>query len=371
MNTSHLETSSGTKKKKGESFFTLDRRIWGIICDVGDVNLAATYLTIAQGVCGVHSKWSAKSVWKYAGIGRPRAAKHIDQLVESGFLRLGPNHTALHPQYAVTPYNKLLCRPDATDSTSQQVAADTLWLPSTLIQGLGENESSPLSKLVATQDILPLRILVELYSEQNLVADGGIDRRVLHDEYERQRVGERGKHVVWAFTPTGLRCGEDTDRWKRFHTEKGAPGAFDTLFYLGLLSCIEHLTQSDSMDSEIVHALPRLDRQGPLENETLVACTAFSAAWLLLTPDLRNKVESGPLRNALMVPVKRHLTKVHCFGIFRLVHRPHTKLTAEWALQSQRRAETYVPLYRQLSLEGNRAEERAIREYVQKVVKSA
>jgi hypothetical protein len=172
--------------------------------------------------------------------------------------------------------------------------------------------STPLSELIATQEITPLRVLIDLYADQNLVADGGISRQVVHQGYKKELVGERGAVIVWAFVSDGYMHRGSSERWKNIC--KGGPfwDAISTLTSLGLLACVPHLTQSDSLDSEIVHALPNLYSQGPLESETSVSRAALEAGLWLLTPELRHKKENGPLREALLVPVKRHLPKIHC-----------------------------------------------------------
>jgi hypothetical protein len=374
VDTSQPEASAGvTKKGKGEAYFTIDRRTWQILCGSADVNQAATYLTIAQGLCKYHSKWSAKSVETYAGISRLRAAKYITQLVEKGFLRLGPKHTKAKPQYAVTPYDELVRQPDASAAAPEKESSDTLWLPSTLIQGVTGKIASPLCELVATQDILPLRILIDLYAEQNLVADGGISRHVVYKAYKKEQVGERGEVVIWAFVPEEVIHRGDSKRWRQVYKDhKAFWSSIKTLTALGLLSSVEHLTQSDSPDSEIVHALPCIYyRRASLDLENRISHAAAVAGWSLLTPDRQRKIESGPLADTLLVPVQRHLPKVHCFGIYRLTHRPHTGLTAEWVLQNQKHAETYIPMYERLKVVGDRAAERALDKYIQKLEKYA
>lgn len=351
-----IAKSRRTPRNKGieHAFFTMDRRTWHLVCDLGDVNLAATYMTIAQGVYFQHSKWSAKSVWIYTGISRPRAAEHIEHLVKKGFLRLGPLHTRAKPQYAVTSYEGL-SQPDTGVPYLEKKASDTLWLPTVLVQGLKDKAAPPIRELVATQNICPLRCLTDLYAEQHLAGDGGISRRVVYDRYRKDQIGERGEVVVWSFVRDETRRGTD-ERWMDAYDDDSFFDAIKTLYLLGLLGVVEHLTQSESSNSEITHAIPNHYCEGALPDEARVARAAQAAALSLLTPALQQKVEY----RALLVPVKRHLPKVHCFGIYRLTHRPHTALTEEWALRSREAAETYVPLYEQWKLKGDRAAQNAL-----------
>jgi hypothetical protein len=63
----------------------------------------------------------------------------------------------------------------------------------------GVEGASPLRSLVATQDVYPLCVLIDLHAEQNLVADGEISRRVLFESTSRTEVAKRGDVTLWAF----------------------------------------------------------------------------------------------------------------------------------------------------------------------------
>ena len=63
----------------------------------------------------------------------------------------------------------------------------------------GVEGASPLRSLVATQDVYPLCVLIDLHPEQNLVADGEISQQVLFESTSRTEVASRGNVTVWAF----------------------------------------------------------------------------------------------------------------------------------------------------------------------------
>ena len=54
-----------------------------------------------------------------------------------------------------------------------------------------------------TQDVMTLRLLVELYDARNLREDGGISRKVTYQSYERKLAGQRGPWRVWGFRSSG------------------------------------------------------------------------------------------------------------------------------------------------------------------------
>jgi hypothetical protein len=152
--------------------------------------MAVSYLTIAAGTGRGNrlSSWSAHAVEKYTGLHSGRATSAISGLIEACHIVFAENSTKARPRYELP-----LCYEDNAPRD------ETIWLPNTLVTGTASGERSPVGRLRSRQDVSALRLLINLYSAQNLSMNGGISREVLHQEYERKRYGERGRLVVWGF----------------------------------------------------------------------------------------------------------------------------------------------------------------------------
>jgi hypothetical protein len=114
-----------------------------------------------------------------------------------GFLRLGAKHTNAKPQHVVTRYDELPVESDQLGQPSpklHQIHCVAAEYPDQGVEG-----ASPLRSLVATQNVYPLCVLIDLHPEQNLVADGEISRQVLFESTSRTEVASRGNVTVWAF----------------------------------------------------------------------------------------------------------------------------------------------------------------------------
>lgn len=76
---------------------------------------------------------------------------------------------------------------------------DLIWLPRTLIEGAA-NEVPPVAKLRQTQDVMTLRLLIELYSAQNFTRRRGNQHQGRLPELDRRKAGQHGAYTVWCFT---------------------------------------------------------------------------------------------------------------------------------------------------------------------------
>jgi hypothetical protein len=196
-----------------------------------------------------------------------------------------------------------------------------------------------------------LRLLVELYHTQALVADGGISRKVIRRPYERERYGEYGRHVVWGFTKgtetASLQpCSEYF--WQRGKTAKG--GIWDTLNTLrnlGLLVEVAHLVENSLHECEILHPCAHEERSGePLERN--IAAAADAAGQRMLG---HQRIDRGVYNSEILVPVLAEFSDAQLVGIYRLRYRPHTAATAAWMRELQEGATSWINSYNKLAAE--------------------
>ncbi|MBH1836347.1 hypothetical protein I5T88_10740 [Stenotrophomonas maltophilia] len=92
----------------------------------------------------------------------------------------------------------VLSEPGKKPKYKIQRQGDDIWLPNAVVDGV-ESEIPPVTKIRQTQDPMVLRLFVELYSQQNLREDGGISRKVTEKVFKREKIGQRGAHVVWLY----------------------------------------------------------------------------------------------------------------------------------------------------------------------------
>ena len=217
-------TSDGEPRRSGGHFFAIDRRSWAAATALG-LNPAVAYIVMA---CGTgkdnrSTAWSVDAVRRHGGLTLLRSQAAVRLLSAEGFLRL-TNDGGKRPRYDLLPakdiaatnvsrkppegewYLRLLeqvrsgkrIRKGDTLFADRLVAdgwlvgsvgagyaiADApderpqwIWLPNSLVLGAG-NERPPLRLARETQDVLVLRLLVDLYDGENLAEDGGVSRRL-------------------------------------------------------------------------------------------------------------------------------------------------------------------------------------------------
>jgi hypothetical protein len=123
---------------------------------------------------------------------------------------------------------------------------DFIWLPNEFVTG-AENENPPLELLRQTQDVMALRLAIELYHAQNLRDDGGVARSVTWYEYERFKVGQQGQFTIWGFRQRRLwlSCNDTTEPHLRRNRGKRSGVDFfarmESLATTGLIEWVPHL----------------------------------------------------------------------------------------------------------------------------------
>ena len=340
------------EKKAGQkgNFFHIDRRTWAALCDTDDVKLAVAYLAIAQGTWkgGRLSAWSAKSVETHTGMHSTRAKAKIETLIKKGFLRLTPESTRRSPRYEVLPFHEI--------RKCKDTAAELIWLPNSIVQGTSAGEPAPLRLLRGRNEIWVLRLFIDLYDDQNLSAEGGISRFSFKQKYERQRLGQRGRHLIWGFTPesTWVRnTGAAKVHYSRSTSTKEAARYFfeslEVLTSLGLVYPVAHLVENDDDTCEIIHPFGIDDQAETMERE--IADAAQSAGAYMLGEELAN-IHT----DKYLVPVFDSYPNTQLVGVYRLRYRPKTSLTADWMRRLKSAHREWTPLYLKLAGQKQEAE---------------
>jgi hypothetical protein len=342
--------------------------------------------------------WSVQAIETYTGISRSRAHAAIAALIKDGILRKLRDGT--RPKYELVPWHiipgtdprpplssydqsvvdKALQGKKITgwdkraiaDAVNQgwladhgdgkySVAArpdtdpDWMWLPNTLVTGAAA-ETAPIELVRQCQDVMTLRLFLDLYHAQNLREDGGISRMITWHQYERVKVGQQGQYNVWGFdylreyvSWVGAAVCHRRDELTDAEKKAGENRAVDffrrmgELVDLGLREWIAHLFESDKPDGEIIHAV---GIAGSDSLEDRIGMAAEKAGLAMLNDQQRQYVDSHGPR---LVPVLRHLSNVQMIGIARLRYRPHTKLTAAWWKHLHAKGEKYLAQYQALA----------------------
>jgi hypothetical protein len=181
--------------------------------------------------------------------------------------------------------------------------------------------------------VMTLRLYVELYYSQNLAADGGLSRSVYYRSYKKVKYCENGAHTFFGFDDKGIHHTTwDTDITVAHRTDllkseinagKGAEtffGRVKTLRELGLLEYSVCLFESGDKEAEMLFPI-----DGPTDDEKGIRELAEEAASRVLVDW---QYTNNP--HEYLIPVLRHQEKAELFGIYRLRHRPQTRLTGAW-----------------------------------------
>jgi hypothetical protein len=407
---------------KGQGdFFAVDRRAWARACGLG-LNPAVAYLVLARGT-GADNRattWSVQAVEKYTSVSRGRAHEALKALRRAGLVQVLREGT--RPKYRLVPAHEVPgCEghpPPALDDAEQRLfdqlargeswvsgkggktwdyrnprtvakalvakgwarelggnrfapiphdldaaaRPDWIWLPNELVTGAAD-ETPPVELVRQAQDVMTLRLLVDLYHAQNLREDGGVSRQLMWRKHERVEVGHQAQFTVWGFRYKGgsvtwsgpTACHR---REKLTEEEKAAGKNAGVDFFrregqltrLGLLEWVPHLVEGAGPEAEVIHPLGHGGTEG-LEN--LLGAAAEEAAAAMLTEGQH----AWALENDLwLAPVPRHIAEVQLVGVARLRYRPRTRMTAAWWADLQAKGERHLACYRGFVEAGTEAE---------------
>jgi hypothetical protein len=315
-----------------DGFFAVGKETFKSACHLG-MNPACALLVMASGTGkdNVTTKWSAEAVSTHVGVRWSTAKEAINALLDLGIVTLKPGKST-RPIYKLSK------------------DGDLIWLPRSLIEGAA-NEVPPITKVRQTQDAMMLRLLVDLYSAQNLREDGGVRADVYCEIYDRRQAGQQAAYTVWDFTKKHKTVSwNDLTRphWREFLTDKeeedGKNKGVDffarvgRLESLGLIDWVPYLFEGEK--GEPIHALT--SKGLPIEQRLYEAAT--SAAERMLTFGQTGYVQG------VLVPVLAHIDKVQLKGLLRLRYRPHTRLTAAWWAEHHAVCQGFIDRYETLAV---------------------
>lgn len=316
-------------KSRSELFFAIDGRQLPKLWPLG-LNAVVGYLILASGTGGDQSTtfWSIAAIEGRSGIGRRRAKVLIEDLCNARLMTV--DRSKSRPCYKI----KLSKEPDF------------IFLPNSLIDGVGA-EIPPVERLRRRQSLPALRMLIEAYAIHDLPTEGGIDWRLIHRQYERCEMAERGLWKVFGFTKGNFTAPWSSPLRKQFGQKCNADenrqfwDTFETLDGLGLVEIVPHLVESKSHDAEIITPCP-IDTGTVVEKQVQ---PAINAAFNAMFQGSFFEVEAQNYDHISIVSIDQ--PAVEMVGIVRLVYRPHTGATKAWFAQSERIKE-YVDGYTEL-----------------------
>ena len=406
---------SQTKTASGYGdFFAVDRRSWAKACQHG-MNAAVTYLVLARGTGRDNRRtaWSIQAVEKYTGISRGRAQQALERLRTEGLVDVLRDGTK--PQYRLRPacdvpgseaylppeldelerkmFDRLCAGmtqvpvkggPEWGCSNPNKIAKqlvtkgwaqasgyynfkpinhdieaarepDWIWLPNELVTGAAD-EVPPVELIRQTQDVMTLRLLIDLYHAHNLRDDSGISRAIIYKSYERVEAGRQAQFKVWGFhhqsgwvTWVGPSLCHRRDELTEDERARGVNIGVDyfrreaQLVDLGLLEFVPTLIESDDPEAEFIHPYG-IGTSDSLDDQ--LGAAAHNAALEMLTAGQLDWVLE---RDFHLAPVPRHIANVQMVGIARLRYRPRTRKTAAWWADLQAKGEHFLLRYEQLT----------------------
>lgn len=318
-------------KGKGD-FFMVDQAKWASVCELG-MNAAVAYIVLARFSAKNNrdTRASTNAVEHYTGIARGRAKKAIGTLVERGLAK--QTQGGARPRYELIHSEEPFW----------------IWLPNTLVDGAA-GETPPIELVRQTQDLMCLRLFVDLYSQHSLREDGGVERRLTWARYDRSQVYEHGPFVIWGFERTGpwvrrvgvTECHHEWDPKKQKHVAQAFFQRLDLLIALGLVEWIPYLYESENDNAEPIHPYGT----GSTDSiEDRLGAAALAAAEAMV-PDWKLEQLEPSL---LLVPVLRHRANVTMIGIARLRYRPHTRATSAWWAELHTECEKHLRVYEALA----------------------
>jgi len=312
------------------NFFSLDRKQWSGVCDLG-MNPALLYLVLARGSdkSNTMTSWSANALEKYTAVSRTRAQSARETLLKSGYVKVIKR--GKHPKY------------ELLRSSGFQAKRDEIWLPNELITSAA-GEVTAIERVRQTADVMRLRLLIDLYHQQNLVDDCGIARACVFYSYDRKRIAKSGIFTIWGFSRSATyHCYANNEAVSPHHFRDGALffERFGTLCDLGLIVVTPYLCESDAPDAEIIHPL------GSVFDCEDLSLVVGEAVMRMLPEQYEHETDF----HEFVVPVPHHVGHVAVVGIAQTLFRPRTSLTAAGKAHHVDRISAYREAYENMALE--------------------
>ena len=147
---------------------------------------------------------------------------------------------------------------------------------------------------------------------------------MLHQAYERKRVGQRGRHFIWAFTEGSMYVREVGAAKSHYATsaqrgERAVPffKSLEVLTSMGLLYPVAHLVENSDEKCEIIHPFGTNDNAELYERD--LAEEAMLAGEHMVGESLAQAYS-----NTYLVPVYDSYPNVQMVGVYRIRYRPRT-----------------------------------------------
>lgn len=303
-------------------FFAIGREQWAGACELG-LNPAIALLVMGRGTGrdNATTSWSSNAVETYTGLAWTRARAAVEGLAEVGVIEV--IQAGRKPRYKIAT-------PEDSD--------DLIWLPNELVTGAG-NEPPPVRRLRQRRDPDLLRLLVELYGEQELAGDGGLPRSMVRAVYTRERVCGWGPFTVYGFDPTqpaAFSAGPLARYWKR--KDSNVWNALGVLVEMGLLHPVRYLAESGEPDAELIVAL---SGDGLAERVSDAAAEMVEA--------LPDGFQHAAAEYEFAFPVSPDYPDAAMVEVYRLHYRPRTTRTAAWYAKHASACEAHLNTLRRLT----------------------
>ena len=337
-------------KGNQNGFFAVNKYSFYRACDLG-MNAAVAYLVLSTGTdkSNTYTSWSVNAIENYTGISRGRAQDAIKMLISNRLIKVvseekaKPRYEFIHADVVKKKAKKGAELPPDTEQTERLDPDKVVWLPNGIVQSVA-GECPPLELIRQTQDVMVLRLFVDMYSEQNLVDDVGVKRYVYHHSYQKKELLQYAEYTVYGFSyETGhLTWGEITKPHRDNGENSGANSFFKRVFLLrklGLVIMTPYLFDSESAEGEPIHQL----------DEGIAASVQSAAFAMLLAVTGDEKRASTYIENyAYVVPIRSHFINVALIGVAEMRYKPRTKLTATGYGEKQKRAREAKAAYEAL-----------------------
>lgn len=394
---------AGTVKRRGD-FFGVELETFHRVCALNDPDVCAAYLILAAGTGADNrtSTWSREAVNQRTSLNWRQARDAVSRLKQAGLVRC--TKSGARPRYDLPPYDARESLPlhiadlvtsiaageqpsgrsaiamaahaagrghlrkgvdgryEPTPPTKPQYA----WLPKTIVDGAA-SERPPVERVRRARDAMAFRMLVDLYSIQDLAENGGVDRQWLRRKFKRSKSHANGSFQVWQFEYENeyVSWGGVFDVHKREPTpeekkegKNRAQDVFERLSILqdaGLLEWVYYLTEDEGEKALLIHpvALTRQNGTDDKAIETIVGSYAIRAGVALSTNEERRSEAWATYYETttpklMLLPAEKLLRQVQVVGVPRLRYRAKTSNAARWQQDLHEQCPEYIRGYRQI-----------------------
>jgi hypothetical protein len=397
-----------TPKRRGHMFL-VDVPTFAKVCSLGDADAAASYLILAAGTGADNrtSTWSREAINKRTALNWRKADAAMKKLEDNGLIRwvsgkgtrkpridLPPVETRPPMQRNVAALFDIIGQGRQPHSQSEKAAATlglrdgwlvrgedglleqvmrrmpkVAYLPMELVgDTFGETRASAttiVDRIRMSRDPMALRLLIDLYSLQDLAEHGGVNDYYLWTAYSREKGGASGSLQLWNFARETQTCrlqsGPLAHHWRtptKEEEQAGKNGAADffsrvqILCDAGALEWTYYLKEDGEGDAPRIYPVG-VSRHGKFiwtELESIIGGYAIRAA-CALSDEAPDKLENAIWHEAnapkfFILPADRLAREAALVGVPRLRHRARTSNAARWRQELLETVESIVPTFR-------------------------